>query len=521
MLKDLFRLLHIIHILLKSRIDLILKENHLFSPYLSSFLFLSPYKLIPANEDHGKRLAKALEEAGPVFIKFGQLLSTRPDVMPENIAKGLIKLQDNLTPFDTKTAKEIIESTLNTSIDKVFDTFNEEPIAAASIAQVYEATLKSKNKKKDIAIKVVRPGIEKTINRDISLMRRLANIFQKLFPDSKRLKLTELIEQYNFVINSELDMRIEASNISQTGRNFEANNLLYVPKVYWEFTSKNILVMEKISGVPVSDQAKLKDLGVDLKLLSERGVEIFFKQVFVDNFFHADMHPGNIFVNTNNPTNPSYVAVDYAIIGSLSEEELLQIGKILLSLFNRNFLEIAEVMIQAKWVHPTTRPVDLERNIRTACEPIFEKPIENINFGKLLLFIFQSGKKFNLIIPPTLMLLQKTLINVEGLGKQLYPDLDIWTMTKIFLKNWIKSRYNPLNLKKWAKDSTFELIETSRRLPKLAERAITQISMLEKYNSQNESRNNELIKAIKKGNQIQILLYTLIIGIVFWSLVKI
>ena len=522
MIKIILRITFILHTLLKARIDIILKEYGIHSKIVSFIIFLTPYQFIKSSRSDGERLANALESAGPIFIKFGQLLSTRPDALPKSIHKGLIRLQDNLAPFDNDVARRIIENDLNKTIEEVFINFNKDPIAAASIAQIYEANLLNKDgTKEEIIIKVVRPSIEGTISIDLVIMRKLAKILEWLAPDTKRLSLLAMIEEYEFVIRSELDMRIESSNILQTSRNFVSNSALYVPKVFKEFTSKNILVMEKVSGVPVSDIKKLSELGIDLKLLSERGVEIFFKQVFVDNFFHADMHPGNIFVNTDESNNPSYIAVDYAIVGSLSEEELFQIGKILLALFNRNFLEIAQIMINSNWVDPATRSIDLERTIRAACEPIYEEPIENINFGELLLFVFKSTKKFNLTIPPSLMLLQKTLINVEGLGKQLYPKLDFWTIAKSFLKEWLAERYNPLKMKKWAEENAFEWLEKSRKIPELAEKAVTQIGMLEKYNANSEDRNYELLKTIKRGNQINLLMYALLTGILLWSLVNI
>jgi len=518
MLKDFIRLIKIIHIFMKYRIDLILKENNFSSSLASFILFFSPYKLIRPKDEGGVRLASALEEAGPIFIKFGQLLSTRPDILPRNIAIGLKRLQDNLTPFNTEQAKELIEKSLGNSIENTFVSFVEKPIASASIAQVYEAVLHSKE---EVAIKVVRPGIAKLINKDLSLMRKIIKFVEWSYPDSRRLNLYQLLEEYKFVINDELDMRIEASNIGQTARNFKGNNLLYIPKVYKEFTSKNILVMEKIKGIQISDIEELNKNKINLKLLAERGVEIFFKQVFVDNFFHADMHPGNIFVSPKEPQNPTYIAVDYAIVGSLSEDELFQIGKILIALFNRNFLEISEIMINSKWVDQETRVIDLERTIRSACNPIFEEQIENINFGELLMFLFQSSKKYNLILPSTLMLLQKTLINVEGLGKQLYPKLDFWNIAKAFLKEWLAERYNPLKIQEWFKDNMFELIEQSKKVPHLAEKAITQIGMLENYSLQSEYQNKELIQEIKKGNQTQILIFLVIAGIVFWSVFNI
>ena len=314
------------HILLKARLDVLLDDRYK-SNLVSFLLLISPWKLYSLDQPRGERIRKALEEAGTIFIKFGQLLSTRPDLIPSDIARSLHKLQDDIAAFPTSLAKEIIEAELNSKIEELFTNFDQSPMAAASIAQVYSATLAETGQK--VAIKVVRPGIDKEIDRDISLMKKLAQRAEKHSLDARRLRLLELVEEYEAVIKTELDMRVEASNMRQTKRNFKGNSLLYVPEVYLEYSTEKVLVMEKISGIPVDDLSSLKEKEIDLKLLSERGVEIFLKQVFVDNFFHADMHPGNIFINSDEPTNPSYIAVDYAIVGSLDEEEQIQIGRML------------------------------------------------------------------------------------------------------------------------------------------------------------------------------------------------
>jgi len=362
----------------------------------------------------------------------------------------------------------------------------------------------------------VRPGILKAIERDISLMKRLARKAEKHFTDAKRLRLLELVEEYEAVIKTELDMRVEASNMRQTKRNFKDNQLLYVPEVYLEHSTKNVLVMERVSGVPVDDLSSLQKKGVNLRLLSERGVEIFLKQVFIDNFFHADMHPGNIFVNADDPSNPSYVAVDYAIVGSLSEEEQFQIGKMLLSVIGRNFLEVSSILIDSGWVDPKTRPNDLERTIRSACEPMFEQPLEKIQFGQLLLHVFDSARRFNLHMQPSLMLLQKTLINIEGLGKQLYPKLDFWSIAKPFLQEWIADRYNPKKLEAWARKNAGHWIEKARKLPEVAENVLDQINKIEDYQKESEKRHKELISTLNRERRgIKILIFISLV--VFFS----
>ena len=513
MFKDALRLTKILHTLLKARIDKELDEFD--KPKLISFLlFISPWQIYSAKEPSGERLREALEELGPIFIKFGQLLSTRPDVVPNEIAKSLKSLQDNLPHFSKKDAIAIIEKELGTNINSVFQDFNPSPLAAASIAQVYSAKLKEDHK--DVVIKVVRPGIKNTILSDISLMRRIANFAEKKFEDAKRLQLSRLVSEYEAVILSELDMRLEASNIKQTRRNFEGNELLYVPDVYLDYCSESLLVMEMIEGIPVDRLDTLNDLGVDLKLVAERGVEIFLKQVFIDNFFHADMHPGNIFIDAKNPIDPAYVAVDYAIVGSLSEEEQYQIGRMLVAVIGRDFREVANILIESKWVNPETRLNDLENTIRAACEPIFDQPMEKINFGEMLLFIFESARRFDLRMQPSLMLLQKTLVNIEGLGKQLYPALDFWSIANPFLKNWISERYNPKKLAEWAKKNSLSWLEKARKFPEIADTALEQVSKLEDYQSANEERHKQLMSKIYQQSRFNnFLLIVFIILILF------
>lgn len=515
MLRDLLHFIKLLNIILKARLDTLLIE-YSDSRLINALLFISPWKVFSSEKPRGERIKAALEEAGPIFIKFGQLLSTRPDVVPTDIARALQSLQDDLPPFSSKKALQIIEKELRAPVHDLFDNFEETPFAAASIAQVYSATLKGT--KTEIAIKVVRPNIATKIIRDISLMKRVAKIIEKYSKDAKRLRIHSLVEEYEYVIEAELNMRIEASNIKQTKRNFSDNKMLYVPEVYWNLTTDNVLVMEKISGIPVDKIETLKELGVDLKLLSERGVEIFLKQVFIDNFFHADMHPGNIFIEATDPSNPSYVAVDYAIVGSLSEDEQFQIGRMLLAVISKNFSEVASVLIEAKWVDPKTRPNELERTIRAACEPIFDQPLDKINFGELLLFIFDSARRFNLNMQPSLMLLQKTLINIEGLGKQLYPSLDFWSIANPFLKAWIAERYNPEKMQDWAKENAAQLIEKARKLPEVAETAIEQIKNIESYQKTNELRHQELVKKISNEKRSINLLTLIIIGsiILYW-----
>ena len=513
MLRDSLRLLGILNTFLKARLD---KELDTFEKpkIISLLLLISPWKLYSSKGDSGERLRKALEELGPIFIKFGQLLSTRPDVVPTEIASSLKALQDDLPHFPKVDALALIEKDLGSNVNTFFEDFDSSPIAAASIAQVYSAKLKESQK--TVAIKVVRPGIRKIIERDISLMKRIASFAEKKSADARRLSVLKLVEEYEAVILAELDMRLEASNIKQTKRNFENNSLLYVPEVYLDLCTQNVLVMEMIEGVPVDKIDTLNKLGVDLKLVAERGVEIFLKQVFIDNFFHADMHPGNIFIDAKKPEDPAYVAVDYAIVGSLSEEEQYQIGRMLVAVIGRDFKEVANILIESKWVAPNTRPNDLENTIRAACEPIFDQPMEKINFGEMLLFIFDSARRFDLRMQPSLMLLQKTLVNIEGLGKQLYPALDFWSIANPFLKNWISERYNPTKLTEWAKRNSISWLEKARKFPEIADTAIEQVSKLEGYQAANEQRHKQLMeKLYVQGRFNGILLVTFVVLILF------
>ena len=382
------KLIRIVFIFLKFKLNEIFPKEVL-PLWLKVIFFLSPFNLIPTNKKIGVRLAEALETAGPIFVKFGQLLSTRPDFLDEEIIQELQRFQNNLKPFSSKEAMEIIEKDLGRPINELFADFNSLPLAAASIAQVHEATLKSGE---EVVVKVVRPNLEKKIKDDISILKMLGKVANTFDADARRLQLLEMIREYEYVIKSEVDLKKEAGNTIQTAKFFEDSNLLYIPKVYLEYSASKTLTLEKIKGIPVTDIKTLEEKEVDLKKLSERGVSIFFKQLFDDNFFHADMHPGNIFVNAENPKDPTYIAVDYAICGSLSEKEQLLIGKMLADMFSRNYAGVAKTMINAGWVSSSTKPIELEVTIRTAIDPIFERPFSEINFGEMLLFLFEETR---------------------------------------------------------------------------------------------------------------------------------
>ena len=431
------RLIHINRVLFKHNLDEVILATHLFRP-LRFLYFLAPWTWFrKTGEARGERIRRTLEDLGPIFVKLGQILSTRRDLLPQDIADSLALLQDQVAPFSSKLAMEIVEQSLGCSITDVFSQFDEEPLASASVAQVYGAVLHDGRK---VVVKVIRPNIIKTIQRDIGLMTLIADLGERYSVEAKRLKPGEIVSDFKRTIFDELDLVREAANASQLRRNFEDSNLLYVPEVYWQWTSKNVMVMERIAGVAIDDIEQLTAHNVNMKKLAESGVEIFFKQVFVDNFFHADMHPGNIFVDVTDPENPRYVAVDFGIVGTLSDEDKRYLAKNFLAFFNRDYRRVAQLHLDSGWVPPHVGIGDLEMAIRTVCEPNFSRPLKEISFGQILVRLFQTIRRFDFVIQPQLVLLQKTLLNIEGLGRQLYPDLDLWTTAKPFMEKAMRDQ---------------------------------------------------------------------------------
>lgn len=386
----------------------------------------------------GQRIRLAFEHLGPVFIKFGQMLSTRRDLLPPDIAEELALLQDRVPPFDGVLARQQIETSLRSPIAELFDDFDETPLASASIAQVHTARLKTGQ---EIVIKVIRPHIEKVIEADVSLMHSMASLVARLVPErSSRLRPVEVVEEYRKTLLDELNLLREAANAIQLRRNFEGSGTLYVPQIYSSYCQKNVLVMERIYGIPVSDIAALKANGTDMKLLAERGVEVFFTQVFRDSFFHADMHPGNIFVSYEHPTDPQWIGIDCGIVGTLNKDDKRYLAENFLAFFNRDYRKVAELHVESGWVPADTKVEEFESAIRTVLEPIFEKPLSEISFGQVLLNLFNTARRFNMAVQPQLVLLQKTLLYVEGVGRQLYPQLDLWQTAKPFLEEWMQQQ---------------------------------------------------------------------------------
>ncbi|WP_019029196.1 ubiquinone biosynthesis regulatory protein kinase UbiB [Colwellia piezophila] len=392
-----------------------------------------------------QRFRLAIESLGPVFIKFGQMLSTRRDLLPPKLADELALLQDKVTPFDGVQAKELIIAAMGEEVfEQHFKDFELTPLASASIAQVHTATLLSDGEEKDIVIKVLRPNISKTILADIKVMSFFAGIVARWLPDGKRLRPKEVVEEYRKTILDELDLNREGANAIQLKRNFEQGSeydkALYVPEIYSEYSFINVLVMERIYGVGVGDIETLNQLGVNMKLLAERGVEVFFTQVFRDSFFHADMHPGNVFVDATDPADPTWIAIDCGIVGTLNREDKRYLAENFVAFFNRDYRKVAQLHVDSGWVPANTSVDEFEFAIRTVCEPIFNKPLSEISFGQVLVNLFNTARRFNMEVQPQLVLLQKTLLYIEGLGRQLYPQLDLWQTAKPFLENWVKQQ---------------------------------------------------------------------------------
>ncbi|CAH0991839.1 putative protein kinase UbiB [Sinobacterium norvegicum] len=456
-MKTLLRLLTIIWVTARYRLDILIPKHRL--PVALRLIFtLSPLRLIPQPDlSRGERIRLALIELGPIFIKFGQMLSTRGDILPQDIVDELALLQDKVPPFGSDQAIAIIESALDDKVDNIFASFEPTALASASIAQVHTATLKDGQ---EVVVKVVRPEIEQVISSDIALMFKLAALIARYLPDGKRLRPVDVVEEYKHTIFDELDLQREAANTSQLRRNFADSDSLYVPVVYWQHCRPTVMVMERIYGIALSDIATMQAKKLNLKLLAERGVEIFFTQVFRDNFFHADMHPGNIFIDGSQADNPSYIAIDCAIMGSLSDFDRHYLARNLLAIFQQQYREVAELHVECGWVPAHTRVQDFEGAIRAACEPIFEKPLGEISFAELLLYLFQTARRFEMEVQPSLVLLQKTLLHIEGLGRQLYPELDLWQTAKPYLEDWLKQNYSPKTLLK----------ETMKRAPSWLEK---------------------------------------------------
>ena len=483
--KNILRLITIQRILVGYRLDELLDKVPVLKSFKYFFILL-PRK-ISKNSSLGERIRRALEELGPIFVKFGQVVSTRRDLLPEEIADELAKLQDQVTPFSKSQALEILNTAYDKSIDQIFKKIDDEPLAAASIAQVHSAKLSDG---KNVIIKILRPDIQVQIEKDISALYIIARSLENFWSESEQVKPTEIVKEYEKTIINELNLKREAANAARLKKNFSKSEMLYVPEIYWDYCRTNILVQERIYGTPIRDIDTLKKQKTNIKALAENGVEIFFTQVFRHNFFHADMHPGNIFVQIEDPDSPKYAAVDFGIIGTLTKDDQYYLAENFLAFFEGDYNKIAQLHIDSGWVPSETRVDEFEIAIRTVCEPIFNKPLSDISFANVLISLFNTARQFNMEVQPQLILLQKTLFNIEGLGRQLYPELDLWKTAYPVLKEWMNEQIGFKSVASDFKKNLPLFRQTARDFPKIIKRFSSQAEI------ENENRQN--IAELKK-----------------------
>lgn len=469
-LRVLSRLLQIQRVLVRHRLDQIILATHLFRPLRYAF-YLSPATWVRREQaaSRGERLRLALEELGPIFMKFGQMLSTRRDLLPRDIADELEKLQDRVPPFPGAEARRLVEAAYQRPLEEVFASFEETPLAAATIAQVHPARLREGQ---EVVVKIVRPGIRALIARDIEVLYALAGLANRYWADAHRLRPLELVREYEKTILDELDLMREAANAAQLRRNFADSRLLYVPEVHWDYCRKSVMVMERVRGVLISDMEELQRRGANIQRLAENGVEIFFTQAFRHNFFHADMHPGNIFVLLDDPEHPRYAAVDFGIVGTLDPRDQHYLAENFLAFFERDYRRIAQLHIDSGWIPAHVRVDELESAVRTVCEPIANKPLREISFGQVLISLFEAAQRFDAQMQPQLMLIQKTLLQIEGVGRQLYPDLDLWKTAQPLLRQWMGERFSLRAIAQDLRAQLPDFVEALRQLPPLLENTI-------------------------------------------------
>ena len=516
-LRVLARLVQIQRVLVRHGLDEFVRETHLYRPLRFVFL-LSPWTWFERRKGNSRaeRLRLALEELGPIFIKFGQALSTRRDLLPPDIAVELAKLQDRVPPFDGALAKHIIETAYGKPLDSVFAEFSTTPLAAASIAQVHVATLHSGE---EVIVKVLRPGMREIIQRDLTVMHELARLARNNSAEARRLRIDEIVDEYEKTILDELDLMREAANASQLRRNFAGSDLLHVPEVYWDHCRVDVMVMERSRGVTISDMDTLRAVGANIPLLAENGVKIFFTQVFRHNFFHADMHPGNIFVLIDNPARPRYAAVDFGIVGTLDLRDQHYLAENFLAVFDRNYRRVAELHVESGWVPPDTRVDEMESAIRTVLEPIFNKPLKDISFGTILLRLFDISRRFDMRIQPQLILLQKTLLNIEGLGRDLHPELDIWQTAAPILREWMRDRLSPRAQLRQFRDHLPALVEVAQALPPLMKVAVQRLqdgTLHIGAQPEDIERLRKEIRASEKRRNATLMAITLALGGFLW-----
>jgi ubiquinone biosynthesis protein len=464
------RLLQIQRALVRHGLDDFVRATHLYRPF-RFLVYLSPWTWFQRSigVTRGERLRLALEELGPIFVKFGQALSTRRDLLPPDIADELAKLQDRVPPFEGAIAVASIEKAFGLRLADIFGSFEAAPLAAASIAQVHVATLKSG---REVIVKILRPGMREIIDLDLEVLQYLAELADRYWVEARRLRPADLVREYRKTILDELDLLREAGNASQLKRNFTGSPLLYVPEVHWDYCRVNVMVMERIHGVIVSDLEELRARGTNIRKLAENGVEIFFTQVFRDNFFHADMHPGNIFVQIDDPENPRYAAVDFGIVGTLQARDQHYLAENFMAFFERDYGRVAALHVESGWVPRGTRVDELETAVRTVCEPIFNKPLKDISFAQVLLRLFETARRFDMQVQPQLILLQKTLFNIEGLGRQLYPELDLWQTAQPYLRKWMRARNSPRALLRRIRARLPDTLMALQEVPQIFQTAV-------------------------------------------------
>jgi ubiquinone biosynthesis protein len=470
-MRRLFRLFRILFVVVKYGLDNIVIAE-LATPRLAGLARRMTFWR-DISSPRGVRLRRALEDLGPIFVKFGQVLSTRRDLMPPDIADELAKLQDRVPPFDSELAIAQIRRSLGAHPDELFAEFDRKPVASASIAQVHFATLKNGT---EVAVKVLRPGMKKSIDDDVALMHIAATWVERLWADGRRLKPKEVVAEFDKYLHDELDLMREAANASQLRRNFIGSDLLMVPEMFWDYCSTSVIVMERMHGIPISQIDRLVDAGVDLEKLSREGVQIFFTQVFRDGFFHADMHPGNILVSVEPETFGRYIALDFGIVGTLTDFDKDYLSQNFLAFFRRDYKRVAEAHIESGWAPKDTRVDELEAAVRACCEPIFDRTLSEISFGQVLLRLFQTSRRFNVEVQPQLVLLQKTLLNIEGLGRQLDPDLDLWKTAKPYLERWMKDQVGLHGFIERFKAEAPRYSQLIPQLPRLAHQALLRAS---------------------------------------------
>ncbi|HJP37611.1 MAG TPA: ubiquinone biosynthesis regulatory protein kinase UbiB [Gammaproteobacteria bacterium] len=467
------RLLDIQRVLVRHGLDELITSVHLFRP-LRFIFYLWPANWVRTRSSapRGQRIREALEELGPIFVKFGQSVSTRQDLLPEDIGIELAKLQDQVPPFSGTMALRAIHNAFGQPAEEVFATFNPEAMAAASIAQVHVATL---HNDLEVIVKILRPNVHQDVERDIEILYLIAKLAQRYWAEGHRLRPIEVVAEYEATVLNELDLMREASNAAQLRRNFKGSPLIYVPEVYWDYCRTQVMVMEHIHGVPINDMESLRRAGTNFRKLAANGVEIFFTQVFRDNFFHADMHPGNIFVDITDPKNPRYAAVDFGIVGTLDDTDRHYLAENFMAFFQRDYHRVAQLHVNSGWVPADTRVNELESGFRTVCEPIFNKPLKEISFGQVLLKLFQVAQRFDMKVQPQLFLLQKTLMQIEGLGRELYPDLDLWETGQPVLKKWMAQQTGPKATAERIRQELPEVRYVLEHLPGVARRLIDQV----------------------------------------------